>query len=142
MRRIIGRIIVWLVAAIAATLISIPVAWAGSPHFVGIPTVTRSGSSLTVAGKEAGLGNETQVQIQISVQAACLNRGQNFPQAPNKQTFAAAGTFPVQNGKAVFTLSLTAIFQPRCSPPMLVVFGDVTVTDLSHGISVTLAGTF
>jgi hypothetical protein len=136
------RFLMILLAAVAASIFFLPTASAGSPHFVGTPAVTRSGSSLTVAGKEAGLGNEDQVSIQITAQAACLNPGQNFPSAGNKQTFTAAGDFPVQNGKANFSLTLTATFQPKCSPPMTVVFGDVTVTDLTNGISVTLPGTF
>jgi hypothetical protein len=103
-------------------------AWAGSPHFVGTPTVTRSGDTLTVAGKVAGLGNEDQVHVTVSAEAACLNPGQNFPQAANKMTVTAGGDFPVQNGKALFSLSLTAVFQPKCSPPMSVVFGPVTIT--------------
>jgi hypothetical protein len=45
----------------------------------------------------------------------------------------------VQNGKAEF--SLTATFQPACSPPMTVEFRDVTVTDTTNGISRNL-GTF
>ncbi|MET9275141.1 hypothetical protein [Kribbella sp. NPDC003557] len=136
------RFVLMLLAAIAASVFFLPTASAGSPHFVGTPTVTRSGSSLTVSGKEAGLGNEDQVHIVISAEAACLNPGQNFPSAANKQTFSAAGDFPVQNGKANFSLTLTATFQPKCSPPMTVVFGDVTVTDTTNGISVTLPGTF
>ena len=136
------RFITMLVAAIAAMLFFAPTALAGSPHFVGDPTVTRSGDSLTVSGKEAGLGSETQVNIQVSAQAACLNRGENFPSAGNKETFTAEGTFPVQNGKANFSLTLTATFQPKCSPPMRVVFGDVTVQDIEHGLSVTIPGTF
>jgi hypothetical protein len=136
------RFFTMLVAALAAMLFFAPQAVAGSPHFVGTPTVTRSGDSLTVSGKEAGLGSETQVTIQVSAQAACLNRGENFPQAANKQTFTAQGTFPVQNGKALFELTLTATFQPKCSPPMRVVFGDVTVQDTAHGLSVTIPGPF
>ena len=131
-----------LVTALVTAAVAAPNVWAGSPHFVGDPTVTRSGDSLTVSGKEAGLGNEAQVEIQVSVEAACLNPGENFPQAANKQTFTQTGTFPVQNGKALFTLTVTATFQPHCSPPMTVVFGDVTVTDLTNGVTTTIAGPF
>jgi hypothetical protein len=136
------RFFTMLVAALAAMLFFAPQAVAGSPHFVGTPTVTRSDDSLTISGKEAGLGSETQVTIQVSAQAACLNRGENFPNAANKETFTAEGTFPVQNGKALFELTLTATFQPKCSPPMRVVFGDVTVQDTAHGLSVTIPGPF
>jgi hypothetical protein len=118
-------------------------ALAGSPHFVDdFLTVTKAGDSLTVSGKEAGLGDETQVHIVATAQAACLNPGGNFPQAANKQTFTAAGDFPVMNGKAYFSLTLTAVFQPRCVPPMSVVWGDVTVTDTEHGVSAVVPGPF
>ncbi|HEY5990553.1 MAG TPA: hypothetical protein VIV12_29800 [Streptosporangiaceae bacterium] len=126
-----------LLAAVAAP------AYAGSPHFVDDQlSATRSGDTLTVSGKEAGLGDEDQVHIVASATAACLNPGDNFPQAANKETVTAAGDFPTQNGKAYFTLSLTAVFQPSCSPPMSIVFGDVTVTDTTNGVTATLPGTF
>jgi hypothetical protein len=48
----------------------------------------------------------------------------------------------VQNGKANFSLSVTATFQPSCNPPMSVVFTNVTVTDTTNGISKNLTGTF
>ena len=44
----------------------------------------------------------------------------------NKASVSAEGTIPVLNGKADFSLSATATFQPNCTPPM--VFSDVTVT--------------
>jgi hypothetical protein len=91
-----------------------------------------------VSGKEAGLGDETQITVEASVVAACLNPGQQFPQATNKETVTASADVPVQNGKALFSLDLVAVFQPSCSPPMSVVFGAVTVTDVTNGISVTL----
>jgi len=136
------RLVLTAVLALAMMALAVPAAWAGSPHFVGTPTVTRTDNSLTVSGKEAGLGNEDQVHIVVEVTAACLNRGENFPNAANKESFAAEGDFPVQNGKANFTLTVTATFQPKCSPPMRVVFGDVTVTDTTSGISTTIPGTF
>ncbi len=136
------RFLVIVVAAVAASVFVVPTASAGSPHFVGTATAVRSGSSLTVVGKEAGLGNEEQIHVSVTVLAACLNGGGQFPDAANKESFNATGTFPVQNGKANFSLTLTATFQPRCSPPMTVVFGAVTVIDLTNGISLTLPGTF
>jgi flagellar capping protein FliD len=124
-----------LLAAVAAP------AYAGSPHFVdGTVTATRTGDTLTVSGKEAGLGDETQITVEASATAACLNPGDNFPQAANKESVTASAVVPVQNGKAYFSLDLVATFQPSCSPPMTVVFGDVTVTDVTNGISTTLPG--
>lgn len=132
-----------LTISLGALLITAPPASAGNAHFVDSAfKISRVGNSLTVRGKEAGLGNLEQVHIVVTATAACLNRGQNFPQAANKQTVAAGADFPVQNGKANFTLTVTATFQPKCSPPMSVVFGDVAVTDTTNGITKTFAGTF
>ena len=128
--------------ALLVAALAVPAAWAGSPHFVGGISVTRTGNSLTVSGKEAGLGNETQVHIVVTVSAECINPGQHHPKAGNKESFTAEGDFPVQNGKANFTLSVTATFQPDCSPPMTVVFTDVTVTDTTNGLTHSFPGTF
>jgi hypothetical protein len=130
-------LVFFLVAAAAVTAVL-----AGSPHFVGDVTVTRSGNTITVMGKEAGLGNEAQVHIEFTATAQCINPGSNHPKAANKTGVGAGDTFPVQNGKADFTLSATASFQPDCSPPMTVVFTDVTVTDTTNGISQSFTGPF
>ena len=125
--------------ALSALALAVPVAWAGSPHFVDdTVTATSSGNTLTVSGKEAGLGDEAQVHIVVSATALCINPGGNHPKAVNKESVSAAGDFPVQNGKANFSLTLTATFQPECSPPMTVEFTDITVTDTTNGISTTL----
>jgi hypothetical protein len=128
------------IAALAITVSAAlaAVAWAGSPHFIANAfTVTQSGNTLTVSGKEAGLGDESQVHIVLTATAECINPGNNHPQAANKESVSAAGDFPVQNGKAEFTLTVTATFQPECSPPMTVQYSDITVTDTTNGISAT-----
>jgi hypothetical protein len=116
-------------------------AWAGSPHFVST-SVIRSDDSLTVFGKEAGLGNEPQVHIVVTTTALCINSGGNHPKAVNKEDIAAEGDFPVQNGKANFSLTLTATFQPDCSPPMTVAFTNVMVCDTTNNICNSFPGTF
>jgi len=137
------RILALSATALAALFLVIPAAWAGSPHFVdSTVTATRTGNTLTVSGKEAGLGDEAQVHIVVSATALCINGGGNHPKAVNKESVSNEGTFPVQNGKADFSLSLTAVFQPPCSPPMTVEFTNVSVTDTTNGISVKLSGTF
>jgi phage tail sheath gpL-like len=113
------------------------VAFAGNPHFVDV-TATQNGNTLTVSGKEAGLGNEAQVHIVVSATALCINNGGNHPRAVNKTSASAEGDFPVQNGKAEFSLTLTATFQPECSPPMTVTFTNITVEDTTHGVTAKL----
>lgn len=135
--------LVYRVVAILATLAIVGMAspaQAGSPHFVRTAfSVSISGDTLTVSGKEAGLGSETQVHIELVADASCVNGGGKNPKAGNKDSFGAAGDFPVQNGKADFTLSVTADFQPDCAPPMSVVWTRVTVSDTSHGVTASFS---
>lgn len=116
------------VSALALLGLFSQAAFAGSPHFVGTPTYTTTDSTATVSGKVAGLGDETQIHVEATAEVACLNPGQQFPQADNKDEVGAGGDFPVQNGKAYFSLTLTADFQPKCSPPMTLVWGPATIT--------------
>lgn len=134
-------IAIGLTLFIALTL-AVSTVLAGNPHFVGNISIVRDGNSLTISGKLAGLGNEDQVEIRVEAEAACINPGSKKPQAANKESFSAQGTFPVQNGKADFSLTLTATFQPNCSPPMSVVWTNIVVTDLTHGLTASFPGPF
>jgi hypothetical protein len=116
-----------VVVAVFAALAYTVAATAGNPHFVGDPTVSRTGNTLSVSGKIAGLGSEPFIRVVISADGQCVNPGTQKPKAGNKQSFSASGTFPVQNGKADFSVDLTATFQPDCTPPMTVVFSNVTI---------------
>lgn len=137
------RFIVVLAAMAGAVLLFAPVASAGSAHFITSAfSAGRDGNTLTVNGKEAGLGDLSQVHIVVTATAACLNKGGNFPSAANKESVTAGADVPVQNGKANFSLSLTATFKPDCSPPMRVVFGDITVQDTTNGVTATLPGLY
>ena len=137
------RILLIALGVIAAAAVAAPVAIAGSPHFINSAfDVSRAGNALTVSGKEAGLGDEAQIHVELSATAECVNPGGNHPKAANKTSVSAAGDFPVQNGKAEFTLSATATFQPSCSPPMSVRFTDVTVTDTTNGLTRSFSGIF
>jgi hypothetical protein len=130
--------VIFVTIAILAVLAFAPLAsWAGSPHFTEC-SATVSGNTLTVEGKEAGLGSETQVHIEVTATALCINPGSQHPKAANKESVSAEGDFPVQNGKALFSLDLTATFQPDCSPPMTVEFTDVAACDTEHNVCCTL----
>jgi polyisoprenoid-binding protein YceI len=122
-------------ASAAAVLAFAAPALAGSPHFVGTPVFTTSGSTVTVSAKEAGLGNEVQVHVVLSGTAQCVNPGGNDPQAGNKTAVAQAADEPVQNGKADYSVTATAVLQPACSPPMTIVFTDLTLTDTTNGLT-------
>jgi len=117
-----------LTAMLAVVLATTLVAAVSNAHFVGTPTLTSSGTTATASGKVAGLGNVEQIHVTVSGDAACINPGSKHPKAANKESFSAEGDFPVQNGKANFSISLTATFQPDCTPPMTVVWSNLSVT--------------
>jgi hypothetical protein len=130
-----------LLTLLMVFVLTVTTVFAGSPHFTTVD-VTRNDNSITVSGKEAGLGNETQVHIEVSADALCINPGKKHPKADNKESLNAAGDFPVQNGKADFELTLTATFQPDCSPPMTVVFTNIVVCDTEHNVCKNIPGTY
>ena len=116
-----------LVAVFTALVVIVSTVAAGNAHFVGTPQLSSSGNTATASGKVAGLGNIDQIQVTVSGDASCINRGNKNPSAENKDTFSASGTFPVQNGKALFSLGLSATFQPDCTPPMRVEWSNLSV---------------
>ncbi len=137
------RFIIVLVATFFASIVAAPTAFAGSAHFINNAfSISRTDDTLTVSGKEAGLGDEPQIHVVLTATALCINGGGNHPKAVNKESVSAEGDFPVQNGKADFTLSVTASFTPSCSPPMTVQFTDVVVTDTTNGLTHSFPGTF
>jgi hypothetical protein len=112
---------------------------AGSPHFIKSATVvTVSGNTLTVSGKEAGLGDEEQIHVVLTAEAQCINPGDHHPKAANKASFSSEADFPVQNGKADFSLTVIATFQPDCTPPMSVEWLSVTLEDTTNGLTLTI----
>jgi hypothetical protein len=137
------KLVALIFMTLFVTALGVSPATAGSPHFVNNAfEVTRDGDSLTVSGKEAGFGDESQIHVVLSATALCINGGGNHPKAVNKASVSAEGDFPVQNGKANFSLTVTATFQPECSPPMTVAFTDVTVNDTTNNLVKTFPGTF
>jgi hypothetical protein len=141
-RRTLTALLALALAAVTWAALAVP-AHAGEPHLIASAfAATRSGDTLTVSGKEAGLGDEQQITVTVSADAACLNPGENFPQAANKQTFSSTVTVPVQSGKADYSVTLTFTTQPKCNPPMRLVIGNVTVVDVTNGLTFTFPGTF
>ena len=131
------RILSILVGIAFVSFLAATGAWAGSPHFVEC-SVSISGNTVSVDGKEAGLGDENQITVVVTAEALCINNAGNHPRAVNKESLSAGEDVPVQNGKAIFSIDLTATFQPDCSPPMTVEFRNITVTDTTNNISCTL----
>jgi len=128
--------------ALGVALIGSP-AFAGNALFVGDATITRVGDALEVSGKVAGLGNETQINVTVTALAECINPGAKHPKAANKEAASATGQFPVQNGKANYSLTLVAsTISPNCSPPMVIRWSNVVITVEGQGISQSYPGPF
>ena len=117
-----------LTAVFAVVLTTALVAAVSNAHFVGTPTITESGNTVTASGKVAGLGDVEEITVTVEGDAACINPGTKHPKAANKENFSDTENVPVQNGKALFSLTLTATFQPNCSPPMTVDWSNVSIT--------------
>lgn len=135
------RTLVLAALVFAGVLLPAGTANAGSPHFVGTPTATRSGDVLAVDFKIAGLGGEDQT-VTVTADAQCWNKGGNKPQAENKGAVLATGVFSPKNGNITGTLSGSATTDPACNPPMELRYVNVTVSAEPAGISVTLPSTY
>jgi hypothetical protein len=110
-----------LVATLALILFSPAGAFAANVHLVGDLTVTDNGTTLTVSGKLAGLGN---ADVIITVDASglakvtCINPGGNEAPGINKKVdVTATTTIPAsevreKNGNVTFSLST-----PSPAPP-------------------------
>jgi opacity protein-like surface antigen len=118
----------FLAVAVAALALAASAVAVSNAHFVGTPQINISGNTVTVSGKVAGLGDVDEITTTVTGDAACINPGSKKPQAANKESFSESGITPVQNGKALFSQSLTATFQPDCTPPMSVQWSNITVT--------------
>lgn len=128
-------------AALAALLLAVHPALAANPHFVGTPTISRSGDTLTADFKIAGLGNNQTITATLTADAQCWNRGGNAPRAENKGAVLASGTFTSdKNGNVVGQLSGSAQTDPQCNPPMELRYANVTLT--ADGLTYTFPGTF
>jgi hypothetical protein len=120
---------VGIVAAVLTVLaLTVSMVAAGNAHFVGAPSISISGNTATVSGKIAGLGNISQINVVVTADAQCVNPGSHKPSAENKQAFSADGDFPVQNGKAEFSVTLTANMQPSCTGPMTIEWSNIVIS--------------
>jgi hypothetical protein len=139
--RSLSRLLAALVV-LALALVAVP-AQAGNANFVGDASSTRVGDTLEVSGKVGGLGDEVQIHVSVTALAECINPGSNKPKAANKESVSAEGDFPVQNGKANYSLTLVATtISPNCSPPMTIRWNNVSIVVDTHNLSQFFPGPF
>lgn len=141
---------VMVTAALAATP-----ALATSPHFI-TASAARSGNNLVVSWKEAGLGDNLNIDYSATATAtrvdSCVNGGNNIPSDPKKTTtvaqVSANGTFSVKNGSVTASLTLnppaTTLTCPKGQKATLIslAYTNVRITDLTNNISEDIPGTF
>ena len=134
-----GHVLIAVAVFLAIGLMS-SLAFADSPHFIGTPSGTVSGNSLTVKFKAAGLGNGPYADFNLSgsvdVFSRCYNHGGNKPQADNKQetiTVNETKQFPVSHGQTTGSFTVTPLSTLTCPGNQVVVIESVSFDLLLTG---------
>ena len=142
-------------AVFMTLLVGSTAALAASPHFINA-SAARSGDDLVVSWKEAGLGDNLNIDYTASATAtrvdSCVNGGGKVPKDPKKTTTVAdvnsAGTFSVQNGQVTASLTIsppaTTLVCPSGQTATLISlsYTNVRITDTTNGIFRDIPGTF
>ena len=150
-----ARRVTLLVATLAFLVLTAQAAMAVSPHFISA-SAARSGDNLVVQWKEAGLGDNLNIDYSATATAtrvdSCVNGGNNVPADPKKTTtqaqVSAQGTFSVKNGSVNGSLTLTppatTLTCPKGQKATLISlsYTGVSITDLTNGITEPIPGTF
>jgi hypothetical protein len=120
-------------SALAGLMLLAQVALADNPHFVGQPSASLSGTTLTVNFKAAGLGTGDYADFSLTgtaeVFSRCYNRGGNKPQADNKQEtieISETGSFAVRGGQTTGSFSIGAQSTLECPGNQRVVIESVS----------------
>jgi hypothetical protein len=129
-----------MLAALGFAAVSVSPALAASPHFIGTPTATVSGNSLTVNFKAAGLGNSSTVDFNLSgtvnVSSRCYTKSGNKPQAANKQesiNVDQTKEFDVRNGQTTGSFTVTPLSTLTCPGGQHVVIESISYDLLLTG---------
>jgi hypothetical protein len=106
-------------------------------HFLGTPSATVSGNTLTVSFSAAGLGNAAGAEFTLSgpvtVNSRCYTKSGNKPQAANKQEtidVSQTETFPVRNGRTNGSFTVSPLSTLQCPRGQVVVIESVDFSGL------------
>jgi hypothetical protein len=149
-----GRVTILIMTLLVVGLTA-QAAFAVSPHFIRA-SAARSGDNLVVTWKEAGLGDNLNIDYTASATAtredSCVNKGGNIPEDPKKTTTvaqtSAEGTFSVKNGSVNGRLTLSPPATTLTCPPgqratlISLSYTNVSITDETNGITEPIPGTF
>jgi hypothetical protein len=143
------RTTITLLTLLALASLTLWVAYAQSPHFLkaSFGTLSNTTGCLDVDFKAAGFGNDaTTASINITgtvvADWACKNKGQQCPNAANKQTttrqFNITQTFTVRNGQITDSFTICPEDPGNfCPPGQSRVLLDVTYTNVTLTIPET-----
>ncbi len=138
------RFVIAALLAMLMLVLAVSAAFAVSAHFLFANVTSVTSNTITVAFKEAGLGNSlNSVTITLNATAECINPGSKHPKAANKESVSASGVFNISNGQAHGSLTASASnISPPCSPPMEICWTDLSVTDTTFSDTIDIPGTF
>jgi hypothetical protein len=111
----------FIIAFVVITVLGFTSAKAQNIHFIGDPTITDNGTTLSFCAKLAGLGNNQMVTVVLSTTATitteCTNPGGNVAPGQTKTaTLTKSGNFMSdKNGSVTFCLT-TAVPTPGPCP--------------------------
>jgi hypothetical protein len=142
--------------AAACTVLALALAgpaMADAPKFHSATSSVDGAGALVADFDERGLGNENidyTLMADATAVYACINGGNNHPQAANKETVnaevSAAGSFEPKNGRVEASLSAGppsagAFDCPNGQKLVLagVSYTDVELTDTTNGVTASLA---
>jgi hypothetical protein len=152
------RMLLFFVTALATAALAVPAALAVNAHFVSA-SASASGVNLVVSFKEAGLGTNQLITYRADAQATatyvCVNKGGGNPSASNKTNVSGpvsgTGAFDSgKNGNVTASLTLSPPSPPsdfscpkgQSQATAQVSYTDVSITDLTNGITEPIPGTF
>jgi hypothetical protein len=108
--------IIAVLSLMALALAAVP-AFAANPHFVGAPTFTDNGNTITATGSVAGLGNQNvRVVLTATGTASVVCRNPAGNRAPGQDTAVSASgsqlITDVKNGRINFNVTTLAPSNP------------------------------
>ena len=151
------RILITSISVLSLLITIVSPALATNPHFVNASASVGSNGALVITWKEAGLGDNVNVDYTASADASAVygsvNNGQKHPKASNKETFAGpvsgSGSFNSgRNGAINGSLSLGPVVPApgtfSCPPGQTVelisiTYTNVVLTDVTNGISAPIS---
>jgi hypothetical protein len=146
------KLMLMVVAAVAAMLAFAAVPVLAAPHFMSATDSVADNGALVVSWDEAGLGNgniDYTVSADATALYACVNGGGKHPSAANKQSFVGqvsnGGSFQSKNGRVQASLTAGPLSNDGFTCPSgqtlvlaSVSYSNVKLIDTTNGVAANL----